>query len=258
MRCESNMATPIRVLISRAVVLGALVIPQSLLAANIYIQGQGPIRIQGTITKDDPARFRSLLAQLNPLDPVRQNVVMDSDGGDVYAAIDIGRQIRAKALSTDIWDGRCVSACVFAFAGGVVRMPCLYVCDQTPLGIHRPYSTDTSVASGSEADRLYKKMDAAIRTYFKEMNISDLLADDMLRINPQDVKFLTRAEAERYGLAGFDPAYEDLEASKMAKHYGISKQEYFVRKARSERECKLDVDLKVTLKCIGEIMSGRN
>jgi hypothetical protein len=102
----------------------------------------------------------------------------------------------------------------------------------------------------AEADKRYKQLDALTRAYFKEMNISDALADEMLRIPPESVKFLTRVEADRFGLNGTDPSYADYMNSRMATMYGLSKQEYLQRKNRRDVECGQNYD------CDESIMYG--
>lgn len=79
------------------------------------------IELHGEITKDDPARFRAVLARLEQTEGSLQlkRVHLDSGGGDVFAAMEIGRQIRAKLMATDV-SMRCISACVFIYAGAVV------------------------------------------------------------------------------------------------------------------------------------------
>jgi hypothetical protein len=250
----------------------SLLVAHTSTAADIVLD-HGAIYLRGTITKDDPARFRAVINRLDPNELfLSPKVVLDSNGGDVFAAMDIGRQIRAKTLATIVQSGghlgigaggHCISACIFVFTGGVVRTACSLGCDQTSLGIHRPYSIDTDIVALGEADRRYKRIDAAIRAYFKEMNIPDVLADDMLRIAPRNVKFLTYAEAERYGLQGGDAAYEESEASKGAKHYGISKEQYYERQARWLKMCEQKLDRNGNfndnewMSCIDQIMRGK-
>ncbi len=208
------------------------------------------IYLKGTITADDPARFRVVAAEMEKTVARSKDVRLSSDGGDVFAAIEIGRLIRAGSMSTTVHvDDRCVSACVFAYAGGVLRLAA-----DGRLGIHRPYNTDTGLSSLGEADQRFKKLDALVHAYFKEMNVSDRLADEMLRIEPQDVKFLTYVDATRYGLWGRDPSYADLIASNLATKYGLSKQEYFKRNKRVELEC--DPQVFDFFACEGSIMWG--
>jgi ATP-dependent protease ClpP protease subunit len=209
------------------------------------------IWIRGQITSDDPAKFRSLFANLKPRKVLDRNrtVNLNSPGGDVYAAMDIGRQIRVRSMRTKVAKGdTCVSACVFVFVGGVNRSL------GGQLGIHRPYSTETGYTTLQDADKQYKRMDASVRAYFKEMNISETLADDMMRIRPHDVRFLDYGGAEQYGLNDEDPAHAEAEASSAAETYGISKAEYFRRERRAEKECVMDIEEFV--QCYDAILFG--
>ena len=72
--------------------------PQLSTGAEIFLEGaSGSIYLKGTITKDDPARFRALAANREVKYPDVYPVLwLESDDGDVFAAIDIRRQIRAK------------------------------------------------------------------------------------------------------------------------------------------------------------------
>lgn len=96
---------------------------------------------RGAITPATPAQFRRLLASLGK---TRLPVVLDSGGGDVAAAIEIGRMIRARGLTTIIGRseaqngqgqapglprpgyvlplGRCDGACLLVLAGGTQRI----------------------------------------------------------------------------------------------------------------------------------------
>jgi len=204
------------------------------------------INITGTITKDDPARFIAVVAAAK-LVPRGTTIMLQSDGGDVYAAIEIGRYVRALRLAT-MASNSCVSACVFILAGGVHRFTDP---NRAIIGIHRPFSTDTNATNLAGADARYKRLDSLVRSYFKEMNISGTLADVMLRTPPQDVVFLTWDQGEQYGLIGWDPAEADLLASDKARQYGISKQEYFRRFKRTEKECG-----GVDMNCYEAIMHG--
>ena len=57
------------------------------------------IMAEGTITPDTPGRFRQLLRQIGS---EKLPVVLDSSGGDLDAALEIGRIIRANGLTTII------------------------------------------------------------------------------------------------------------------------------------------------------------
>ena len=73
-------------------------------------------------------------------------LTLDSEGGDVYAALRIGRMLRKARAWTHVLKGsKCISACVFLLAGSVRRDV-----DGGVVGIHRPYSSDTEALSFEE------------------------------------------------------------------------------------------------------------
>ena len=75
-----------------------------------------------------------------PTWPAKANLIFNSDGGDLLAAMDLGRWIRANQLNTrvgapkvskvvqssntgvELSSGRCLSACVLSFMGGTQRV----------------------------------------------------------------------------------------------------------------------------------------
>jgi len=117
-------------------------------------------------------------------------------------------------------------------------MPALADPSDTRLGIHRPFDTEVGAKPQDRADTQFKVMAAKLRAYLAEMNIPERLADEMIRTPPESVRFLTREEAEQYGLLGDDPAYADMEVSAKANKLGISKVEYYERQTRYESECR--------------------
>jgi len=123
------------------------------------------IAAEGQIVPDTPAKFKRLLAKIGGR---KLPVVLRSPGGDVAAALELGKLIRAKGLSVAVGgtrspacrvdeplcaagrgpdgsvlgatyssEGVCFSACPFAFAGGVRRVasPLSY------LGVHQITTT---------------------------------------------------------------------------------------------------------------------
>jgi hypothetical protein len=148
--------------------------------------GLGPkLEFSGPITRDDVARFRAaLLDARRTLERPEEFVTVQlvSPGGDVYAAMEIGRLVRAndvhtKVQTTDIathTQNLCVSACVFIFAAGVSRdVNGLWstLLKHSAVGIHRPYYSGSESTSAHNADLRHKKMDADVRAYLKEMNL---------------------------------------------------------------------------------------
>ena len=145
------------------------------------------IMAEGIITPNTPERFRQLLSELGD---EKLPVVLDSQGGDLDAALAIGRMIRSAGLTTVIGRsevqgcaprdaacnkgrpfglpyngfvtprGSCSSTCLFVLAGGVERAG--YWNGEARLPAPNSFKTRRA---GGDADAL-------IGTYFAEMGIS--------------------------------------------------------------------------------------
>lgn len=88
------------------------------------------IAAEGNITVDTPAAFRRFMDGRD----YSLNVSLHSPGGDPLAAVELGREFRARRMTTSIgrtvpdnfgsqrtFAGGCYSACAIAFLGGVSR-----------------------------------------------------------------------------------------------------------------------------------------
>ena len=145
---------------------------------------------------------------------------IDSPGGDVNAAIAIGKMFRKENAHLQVdKDSVCISACVLVLAGAVDRLVSGVV------GIHRPYlvTTPRQSLTPDQIKDAYKRMLQEIRFYLRDMNVSERLADDMLATEPERVHILTRTELKGYGLADIDPAEQqrlaiEKEAVRLAPH----------------------------------------
>jgi ATP-dependent protease ClpP protease subunit len=163
-----------------------------------------------------------------------QIVSLNSLGGSVTAAMAIGRILRKeRLLATVPHSGVCYSACVLIFAGAVERL------NAGKLGIHRPYlDVPQQEVSSGNVNELYQRMLQDIRSYFHEMNVSEQLADAMLRIEPDKIRLLSDNELNAYGLTATDPIEQETEDLQDAQYWGITnRQEYIKRKALTETSC---------------------
>lgn len=109
-------------------------------------------------------------------------ILLSSPGGDLDAALALGRTIRAHGFDTAV--GRlapsggiapsfCASACVFAFAGGVVRRDIA----GSRLGVHRFTMTE----AGGDTVGAAQRMMGAILAYLDEMGVKASLAEAATR-----------------------------------------------------------------------------
>lgn len=78
------------------------------------------ISLSGPIKPQDGPNFRSLF---EPIKGTVRVIDLNSTGGDISAAVDIGRLIRANHLTTELDASRsiCASACTVLFASGSDR-----------------------------------------------------------------------------------------------------------------------------------------
>src|SRR5262249_54300246 len=83
----------------------------------------GGIEIQGRIGKAVASEAVKLIRSIRP-DVDELTVFLSSPGGDVFAAMELGEEIRRQwALTSVDEDGECFGACVLVLAAGVSRTP---------------------------------------------------------------------------------------------------------------------------------------
>jgi ATP-dependent protease ClpP protease subunit len=144
------------------------------------------MEIVGTIDSLTVEKFKHLIDSVHEraarerkdLHLTHTSLGLNSPGGSVAAAMAIGRILRKERLEVIVpFDGECYSACVLVFAGAVWRM------NAGKLGIHRPYlEVSRQEMSAENVRESYQRMLQEIRSYFREMNVSEQLADAMLRL----------------------------------------------------------------------------
>lgn len=187
--------------------------------------GRAWCEISGPITENTYSRFEKLLL------PGCKTLYINSLGGDVATALAMGRLVRKKEMAVVLpRQGKCASACVFIYIGGVIRVP------EATLQIHRPYLTGSSL-NFVETQQKYHAIERQIKTYLRDMNASEQLYDDMMKIPPQESKHIGIDELDRYGVPMYDPVYLEHIENKHATEAGLSKVEWLRLKSAAEREC---------------------
>jgi hypothetical protein len=174
------------------------------------------VSLRGVINEKAVASLEAAVLRVTgePL-PAGLIINLDSPGGDGMAAIRLGRIAREHKAHVFV-RGRCLSACVFVLAGGVVRSA-----PDGAVGIHRGSLTAHRPGVGSvpvdfKNPRVQAILDAAEReaaAYFAEMGMPAELFAAMQSVPHADMKRLSREEAGKVGLIGVDPAYAKARAS---------------------------------------------
>src|SRR6266496_4086355 len=134
----------------------------------------------GEIESKDVQIIKSALERSRRAGMTQVRIFLNSTGGDVDAAIAIGREIRNAKASTWIPSMfSCASACVFVLAAGVDKFVYGAVI------IHRPFAESLPKGMTYEKVRfLHSKTEAAVKQYLLEMNVSPALYDEMFSIEP--------------------------------------------------------------------------
>ncbi len=192
--------------------------------------------LRGPISSGTVATLQKQLSERPQGKPVV--IVVDSEGGDVEAAMSLGRAIRAAApVGVIVFQSDCLSACVLAIAGATNRQ-----LKAGRIGIHRPYSSGPPATSFTTNAARFKDLEGRIRLYLNEMNLPTALLDEMLRYEPQTMHVMTQEELSRYRLEGSDYIWQDQVDSRQAQRYGLDKGTYLSRQAKADRLCKQSLD----------------
>lgn len=160
-----------------------------------------------------------------------KSLLVNSQGGSVNAAIQMGRLLRKNQMDIQVWDGgRCASSCIFLYAGAVARLP------YGPVEIHRIY-LNNSTDSYEKTTSKYVEIERHVKRFLRDMNVKDTLYEDMMLISPENTKRLTLEELSAYGLGALDPIHSEFQANQRANRMGITKIEFLSRKAHASSIC---------------------
>ena len=168
------------------------------------------IVIHGTIDKDVAGHAKQLIKFLRP-DVDELTVYLNSPGGDVLAAIDLGEEVRNQwAFTAMDDDGECLGACVLVLAAGARRAP-----TADKVGLRRP-SVDPKDRASPKNAALAKK----VQTYLARMGMPKKLFQDMMQ---QDkVLLLNAARLKTLGLEGTGSRVRTVAAHKQPRAFADS------------------------------------
>lgn len=161
--------------------------------------------VSGEFTSNDyPSEFVNAVAASNAT-----TVTFDSPGGNVVAAMALGRTIRFLGLNTlQIRQLECASACALAFLGGVTR-----VAAPGSIGVHRTSFAPHSKVGREEAVASVQVLTAEIISYLSEMGVSTELLSLAMRYDRSDIRYLSASEMAELRVTTSQTAVPDLPAS---------------------------------------------
>ena len=145
------------------------------------------VSIQGPFNLGDDAKFKAIALRTD-----RATVVLDSPGGKVQPALEIGRVIRIKGFSTAVQGNQCASACALVWLAGEPRM----MSTLTPIGFHASYAIDDQGKKTSDAAQ-----GARIGAYLTGLGFNSKVVTFAVSAGAKEMRWLQKGMAERLGIA---------------------------------------------------------
>jgi len=145
------------------------------------------IMISGEIKPGDDEKFKKLA-----LNSKSALVVLESDGGALVPALEIGRAIQLRSFSTFVPDNAiCASACALTWIAGTTR----FVGPSGLVGFHASYRDSNG--------RLEEVgvANAMVGRYLTLMNLPESAVIFATATSPQDIIWLTTSNASRSGIS---------------------------------------------------------
>jgi hypothetical protein len=197
--------------------------------------GYVTIYITDTITKHDGEEFKSVMQELSHQSLLM--VTLNSSGGDVDAAMLIGRLIRKLYGRTDIrLHEKCYSSCALIFIAGVMRI------NLGELGLHRPFFATTPLSREQIESQVPILLDK-LKKYIIEMGITDNFYQILVNTEPSDIVIygLTNGNLDDFAklVPTVDPTYDEITVAESARLYGITTLEVRQRSKEADRECSV-------------------
>ena len=145
------------------------------------------ITITGSFKMWDDTKFQSVALATS-----RATVFLDSKGGQVQPAFEIGRIIRIKGFATAAQGTVCASACAMVWLAGEPRM----MTNFTSIGFHAPYDADEKGRKRSDA-----KHGAMVGAYLTSLGFSQKVVMYVVTAGAEDMHWLKKSTADKLGIA---------------------------------------------------------
>lgn len=128
--------------------------------------GGGRLMATGTIT---PGISTTFAAEVNKRSDYIKTVVLNSPGGSVGDALEMGKLIRDKKLATEVEAGKyCASSCPLVFVGGIERK----AGDKAAIGVHQVFAMAGDVSAMRDGMNEAQRISARCQRYLGDMGIN--------------------------------------------------------------------------------------
>jgi hypothetical protein len=167
------------------------------------------IRAVGDITAGSADALKAFLQEHTF--PDGTIIVLDSLGGDLEGGLRLGSFIRERKLNTivglainlpspqDPGEGDCMSACTFAFLGGIDRFIAAIPSGKTRFGLHRFYAAAPTINS-QDALQIGQIRTAQILQYVTAMGADPSLIQEMIKAGPGQMNLMSEDQLVAFHL----------------------------------------------------------
>lgn len=189
----------------------------SVLDAMDACRERGVVRLhyRGKIAADFADLVERVAAMAKRMDIDTRILDIDSAGGQVEDGIRAGDAIGASQWTIWVREGAvCHSACVLILAAGDNRLI------SGDVGIHRMIRMRSNATTRDELNQELHAVHAQLKTYLERNGAAVAIADLMMTVPSRDLRLLTQAELQAYGLDGANAAQEDLERIRLLRRCG--------------------------------------
>lgn len=150
-------------------------------------------RLEGAVAQGDGARAKKLLSEATPTPEV---LVLQSPGGSVRDALELGRHLRDRDIDTRMLAGEfCLSACPYILVGGNERE----IDDDAQVGVHQHYFGKSTILPASFAVEDIQAGQGEVMVYLDDMGIDPMVMTHALATPPDEIYVLMPEQLRAYG-----------------------------------------------------------
>ena len=150
------------------------------------------VLLEGEIAGCDATR---ILKQINELREAPTRAILNSLGGSVQDALEMGRTLRLAGMETEMREGDiCYSACPYLLAAGVTRT----VPEEAIVGVHQHYFGESTLLPAFAAVENIQRGQGQVMRYLDQMGIDPLVMQHALVTPPDEIYVLLPEELQRY------------------------------------------------------------
>jgi hypothetical protein len=169
---------------------------------EVKLTSGGVLAVTGTIL---PGSAETFAREVESYAEYVQTVALDSPGGSVRDALEMGRLIREKGFSTSVAAGAlCASSCPLVYAGGTERL----ASQGSAIAVHQIYAATSSessvtsrLAAAGSAMSDAQTMTAEISRYLIEMGVESEVWLRALETPPDRLSYFSSEDLIRLKLA---------------------------------------------------------